>query len=151
LWLALCGWGTDQFSLSSPTADFLVWYYDYLLSEVSESYGQDWEFTIDPDNITEEQEKETEEGDKEREGFIRDCIENQIATWTVQRINGKNTIKIPTNDHVKIVYDLINDIAARRMEIHNTKTKGSDSNPDADSSLDDMVKEITGRKEADLK
>lgn len=37
------------------------------------------------------------------------------------------------------------------MEIHNTKTKDSDSNPDADSSLDDMVKEITGRKEADLK
>jgi hypothetical protein len=102
-------------------------------------------------NITEKQEMEMEEGDKKREEFVKECIENQIATWTVQRINDRNTIEVPSNEHVKIIYDLINDITARLMDIHTMKTKDSDSNPDPDPSLNDIVKEMRERREADLK
>ena len=56
------------------------------------------------------------------------------------------------DEHVKIIYDLINKIAARRIEIHIMKTKShSDSNTDPDPSLDDMVKELTERRKAEMK
>jgi alpha-galactosidase/6-phospho-beta-glucosidase family protein len=136
-----------------PTADFLVWYYDYLIHDVTECYGENWEFTVDSDNITEKQAKEAEERDKERDEFIKDCIKNQIVTWTMQRIGNRACAELEVDEHVKIVYDLINDIAARRMEIHTLKTKptGSVSNTDPDPGLDDVVKEIRERREADLK
>jgi hypothetical protein len=86
-------------------------YYDYLLFEVTECYGENWEFTIDPDNIAEQQEKEMEKGDREREEFVRDCIRNQIVMWTAQRIGKENRAELRIDEHVKIIYDLINDIA----------------------------------------
>jgi hypothetical protein len=35
-----------------PTSDFLVWYYDYLIHEINECYGEEWEETIDPEGLS---------------------------------------------------------------------------------------------------
>jgi hypothetical protein len=106
-----------------PTADFLVWYYGYLIHEVTDSYGEDWEFTVDVDNITEEQEKEMEEGEKEREELVRDCIKNQIVIWTAQKIGNKTYVehRHRVDEHTEVVYNLIKEIDDRLMETHQRK------------------------------
>lgn len=91
-----------------PTSDFLVWYYGYLVHVVVQSYGE----IVHPDN---------EEMDKEREEFIKDCIRDQIVMWIAQKIGKKEVIQNVNDKHVKIIYDLINDIDHRLMCVHELK------------------------------
>jgi hypothetical protein len=135
-----------------PTSDFLVWYYDHLIHMITECYGSEWEDTIDSDNITDEQSKQMDERDKEKEELIKDCIQNQIVMWTAQRMpDGRTVVELDVDEHVNIIHRLINEIDERLMHTQTLKLSGSGPNPDANSSLDDMLKEMRGRKEADLK
>ena len=101
-----------------------MWYYEYLISNVAESYGDEWEPIVDPDNITGEQSVQMNEADKEREEFIKDCISNQIRVWTIQKTCEGFHINTYAEEHAKIVYRLINEINKRLMAVYMLKTTG---------------------------
>ena len=106
-----------------PTADFLVWYYDFLIHDITETYGSDWEAIDDGEKVSFEDGTDLEEGDMTRNEFVKHCIHNQIVSWTAQDIKGRTYANLDIDKHVEIVYGLINDILARLMDTTSQKQK----------------------------
>jgi hypothetical protein len=104
--LRICEKNTD--GEIRPTSDFLVWYYGFLIHEITESYGDKWE------------DEEVNE-DEERQELVKDAVRNQIVTWTSQTRNGTTYAKLDTERHGDIVYDLINEIDERLMHVQSQK------------------------------
>lgn len=106
-----------------PTADFLVWYYDYLIHDITEMYGGDWEDTITGEETKEELDA-MDERDKEKDEFVEDAIRNQIVGWTSQKgPDGATYAKLDVDEHVKIVDSLIKEIDERLFHVQQQKTK----------------------------
>ena len=106
-----------------PTPDFLVWYYDYLIHDITEIYGTEWEETITGEE-TEKDWDEIEKRDAEKEEFVQDAIRNQIVSRTLQKIGRENHVINQVKEHTEIVYRLINEINERLMEVHMIKAAG---------------------------
>ncbi len=106
-----------------PTSDFLIWYYDHLIYEIAESYGERW-LDVDIDEYIFEPDKEEELEGFTKRGAIENAIDNQIVTWTSQLMpDGYTYAQVDVKEHVKIIYRLIEEIDERLMHFHTIRQR----------------------------
>lgn len=128
----LISWGIlDKTKVNEiiPTVNFMVWIYSRKMADVFDGGGY----------------QESEDSD----AFEDDLVKGAIATWTIQKVNGKNCAELDTKEHVKIVRSIIGDIDNRLARLSMLKT-GSPKPHIYDSETGDYYDPNTGKGSKDL-